>query len=150
MFECRRGAGRDRIPGSARCMGDRVADKAVLVVDDDENLLRALSIRLKAARYSVFAAMDGMQAVMMTHKREPDLVILDIRMPGGSGITVMDKLRSSIKTRSIPVIVVTAFDDEETKEKVRELGAFRFFRKPFDTDELLKAVDEAFAQESPA
>jgi len=120
-------------------------DRVILVVDDDENLLRALSIRLKAAGYTVYAAMDGMQAVMMTHKREPDLIILDIRMPGGSGLTVLDKLRGSMKTRGIPVIMVTAFDDEETKEKVRELGAFRYFRKPFDTDELLKAVEEAFA-----
>lgn len=125
-------------------------EKVVLVVDDDENLLRALSMRLKAGGYTVFAAMDGMQAVMMSHKREPDLIILDIRMPGGSGITVMDKLRSSIKTRSIPVIVVTAFDDDETKQKVSELGAFRYFRKPFDTNELMKAVEEAFAEEAPS
>ena len=127
-----------------------MSDKVILVVDDDENLLRALSIRLKAAGYTVFAAMDGMQAVMMTHKREPDLIILDIRMPGGSGITVLDKLHSSMKTRSIPVIMVTAFDDDETKEKVREMGAYRYFRKPFDTDDLLKAVEEAFEEEGSA
>ena len=99
-----------------------MAGKTILVVDDDENLVRALSIRLKAAGYDVVAAMDGMQAVMMTHRRDPDLLILDIRMPGGSGITVMDKLQGSIKTRRIPVIVASAFDDDETKQKVQELG----------------------------
>jgi CheY-like chemotaxis protein len=120
-----------------------LAGKTILVVDDDENLVRALSIRLKAAGYDVVAAMDGMQAVMMTHRRDPDLLILDIRMPGGSGITVMDKLQGSIKTRRIPVIVASAFDDDETKQKVQELGAFKFFRKPFETDDLLKAIEEA-------
>lgn len=120
-----------------------MAGKTILVVDDDENLVRALSIRLKAAGYDVVAAMDGMQAVMMTHRRDPDLLILDIRMPGGSGITVMDKLQGSIKTRRIPVIVASAFDDDETKQKVQELGAFKFFRKPFETDDLLKAIEEA-------
>lgn len=120
-----------------------MAGKTILVVDDDEDLVRALSIRLKAAGYDVVAAMDGMQAVMMTHRRDPDLLILDIRMPGGSGITVMDKLQGSIKTRRIPVIVASAFDDDETKQKVQELGAFKFFRKPFETDDLLKAIEEA-------
>jgi len=55
----------------------------------------------------------------------------------------MDKLQGSIKTRRIPVIVASAFDDDETKQKVQELGAFKFFRKPFETDDLLKAIEEA-------
>jgi CheY-like chemotaxis protein len=125
-----------------------LAQKSILVVDDDENLVRALSIRLRAMGYEVFAAMDGMQAVMMTHRKEPDLIILDIRMPGGSGLSVMDKLRGSIKTRHIPVIVETAFDDEETKQKVKELGAFKYFRKPFETDDLLKAIEEALSADA--
>ncbi len=120
-----------------------MAGKKILIVDDDENLVKALSLRLRTSGYKVFGALDGMQAVMMSHKHDPDLIILDIRMPAGDGFSVMDKLGLSIKTQNIPVIVVTAFDDEYTKSRVNELGAFAYFRKPVDTDELLSSVHEA-------
>jgi two-component system, response regulator, stage 0 sporulation protein F len=122
----------------------------ILIVDDEPNLLRAMNVRLKAAGYKVIAAMDGMQAVMMTHKHNPDLVILDIRMPGGSGLTVLEKLKASLKTRRIPVIVASAFSDEDIMDKARLLGAAKFFRKPFEIDDLLKAIEEALPAKASA
>lgn len=116
--------------------------KKILIVDDEQNILKALSLRFKAAGYDVIVAMDALQAVMMTHRHNPDLMILDIRMPGGGGLSVLEKLKSSIKTRNIPVIVASAYDDDETRAKTKELGAIKFFRKPFDTEELIKTVDE--------
>ncbi len=116
--------------------------KKILIVDDEQNILKALSLRFKAAGYDVVVAMDALQAVMMTHRHNPDLMILDIRMPGGGGLSVLEKLKSSIKTRNIPVIVASAFDDDETRLKAKELGAVKFFRKPFDTEDLIKAVEE--------
>lgn len=118
-------------------------EKTVLVVDDDENIMRALSIRLKAAGYKVSGAMDGTQAVMVAHKVEPDIIVLDIRMPAGSGFTVMERLRQSIDTATIPIIVLTASDETETRRQAEEMGAFRYFNKPYDIDKLLVAIKEA-------
>jgi CheY-like chemotaxis protein len=87
------------------------------------------------------AALDGLQAVMIVHKSKPDLVILDMRMPAGGGVLVLEKLSGSVQTMGIPVIVLTSFRD--AKDRAEQLGAFRFFTKPHDPDELLKAIEEA-------
>lgn len=126
--------------------GWRVSEnhKTVLVVDDDESMVRALSIKLRDAGYTVFVAMDALQAVTQAQKREPDLVILDVRMPAGGGINVMDKLSHSIKTRRIPVIVMTALEDPEIQEQANSFGVLsQFFKKPFDTTRMLEAVARA-------
>jgi DNA-binding response OmpR family regulator len=124
-------------------MGGRVAQQTILVVDDDESLVRALAMRLRAGGYRGLVAMDGLQAVMVAHKQDPDLILLDIRMPAGDGFSVMDKLAFSTKTQHIPVIIVTAFDDELTKSKVDSSAAVAYFRKPFNADELMEAVKAA-------
>jgi len=120
--------------------------KTILVVDDDEDLVRSLGIRLRRKGYEVYTAMDGNQAVMQAHKHQPDLVILDIMMPAGSGFKVMDKLSISTHTMGTPVIVLTAFDSEETRVQAKALGAFRYFVKPFNFDVLLFAVSEALGE----
>jgi len=125
-------------------------DKTVLVVDDDESMVRALTIKLKDAGYNVVVAMDGLQAVMQAQKREPDLVLLDVRMPAGGGFNVMDRLQHSIKTRGIPIIIMTALEHDEVQQKARNLGAVEFFKKPFDTAKLLEAVNRALDRSGPA
>ena len=120
--------------------------KTILVVDDDEDLVRSLGIRLRRKGYEVYTAMDGNQAVMQAHKHQPDLVILDIMMPAGSGFKVMDKLSMSTLTMGTPVIVLTAFDSEETRVQAKALGAFRYLVKPFSFDVLLFAVSEALGE----
>ncbi|MBN1288245.1 MAG: response regulator [Actinobacteria bacterium] len=117
-------------------------NKTVLVVDDDEDILKSLGIRLKQKGFEVFTAQDAYQAVMMTHKCNPDLLILDIGMPAGSGFTVMQKLSGSSHTQLIPVIMLTALDDEDARDKAKILGALRYFVKPYEFSEVLSAVKE--------
>jgi CheY-like chemotaxis protein len=119
----------------------RVAEKTILIADDDPEMVRALSIQLKRAGYEVLSALDGLQAVMIVNKSAPDLVILDMRMPAGGGVSVLEKLGGSAQTMDVPVIVLTSF--KNMKERAEQLGAFRFFVKPHDSDELLKAIEEA-------
>jgi CheY-like chemotaxis protein len=119
----------------------QVAEKTILVADDDPEIVKLLSIQLKRAGYEVLAAMDGLQAVMIVHKSTPDLIILDMLMPAGGGASVLEKLGGSIQTMGIPVIILTSF--EHTKERAEQFKAFRFFTKPHDPDELLKAIEEA-------
>jgi len=120
-----------------------LAEKTVLVVDDDESMVRAISIKLRTEGYKVIAALDAMQAIMMTHNKHPDAIIMDIRLPAGSGLDVMERLHNSIKTSGIPIIVITGSDLEEDRRRAEELKAYRFFKKPFETEELIMALKEA-------
>ncbi len=115
--------------------------KTILVADDDKDLVMALSIRLKAAGYDVISAHDGEEAYELASKNKPDLIILDVRMPAGGGFSSIDRMKHSLTTRNIPVIFLTAFDDEEMREEGRNLGAAGFFRKPFDDSEFMAAIE---------
>lgn len=114
--------------------------KRILVADDDKDLVMALSIRLRAAGYDVISAHDGEEAYDLAVQNKPDLIILDVRMPAGGGFSSIDRLKHSLTTRNIPVIFLTAFDDEEMREEGRKLGAAGFFRKPFDDAEFMAAI----------
>jgi DNA-binding response OmpR family regulator len=114
--------------------------KLILVADDDRDLVTALSIRLRAAGYGVVGAHDGEEAFAVAQEHKPDLIILDVRMPAGGGFSSIDKIKHSLNTRNIPVIFLTAFDDEEMREEARRLGAAGFFRKPFDDSEFMGAI----------
>lgn len=114
--------------------------RTILVADDDKDLVMALSIRLRAAGYNVISAHDGEEAFDLASKNKPDLIILDVRMPAGGGFSSIDRMKHSLNTRNIPVIFLTAFDDEEMREEGRKLGAVGFFRKPFDDAEFMEAI----------
>lgn len=128
--------------------GDPMDDgrKLILVADDDKDLVTALSIRLKAAGYRVVGAHDGDEAFRQAQETRPNLIILDVRMPAGGGFTSIDRIKHSLVTRSIPVIFLTAFDDEEMREEARRLGAAGFFRKPFDDREFMGALEKVLSK----
>lgn len=117
--------------------------KKILVVDDDQDILRALNIRLKANNYETVYATDGYMATKMARDEKPDLIILDIGLPMGDGFIVMDRLKDFIWREMIPVIILTARDPEANKERAMKAGAFAFFQKPADNDALLAAIAEA-------
>jgi len=117
-----------------------VAEKLILVADDDRDLVTALSIRLQATGYEVIGAHDGDKAYEMAQEQKPDLVIMDIRMPAGGGLDSTDRLKHSLSTRNIPVIFLTAFDDEDMRERARKLGCAGYFRKPFDDAEFMESI----------
>ena len=120
--------------------------KLILVADDDKDLVTALTIRLKAAGYGVVGAYDGDEAFKQAQETRPDLIILDVRMPAGGGFDSIDKIKHSLTTRNIPVIFLTAFDDEQMREEARQLGASGFFRKPFDDAEFMGVIESVLAK----
>ena len=121
----------------------------ILVVDDDHDLVLGLSIRLRAAGYSVLTAQDGIAATAAAIKQSPDLIILDIGLPGGNGLTVLERLKQNMNTACLPVIILTGRDPATVIDKVRELGAVAFFQKPVDNDRLLKAIEKYTSQGKP-
>lgn len=114
--------------------------KKILVVDDEPAIVKTLAARLLANEYKVEVAYDGVSAVAKAHEFLPDLIILDVRMPAGSGETVFESLQISAQTMLIPVIFISAHGDEELKTRMKELGAVDFIDKPFETEDLLERV----------
>lgn len=112
----------------------------ILAVDDTPASLRLLSDLLKAEGYDVRSAINGELALHAAATNPPDLVLLDIRMPGMDGFEVCQRLKAAAETRDVPVIFVSALS--ETDEKVRgfEVGAVDFVTKPYQRDELLARV----------
>jgi len=114
--------------------------KKILVVDDEAQIVRLLSLRLQANNYDVVVAYDGYQCVQMTKEENPDLILLDIKMPLGGGIKAFETLRNNTNTENIPVIFITAFPSVEIKKQVIDMGAEGFIAKPFGSEELLEKI----------
>lgn len=119
--------------------------KKILVVEDDLKIARALAVRLKANGYEVFAAHDAVMAPTVAAKHQPDLILLDISMPGGDGFLVAERLQHIVNTAGTPFIFITASKKPGLRDQAMELGAADFFEKPYDADELLKAIDLALS-----
>ena len=108
----------------------------VLIADDDRMLTHLLSTRLRGKGWTVDIAMDAMQVMMFAMRGAPDVITLDINTPGGTGLEALRKLRASMKTSQIPVLVLSSSVDPHEVQLVTELGAVGFVRKPVDADEL--------------
>lgn len=120
-----------------------MAQKKILVIDDEPNIVRIVQARLEASGYEVMAAFDGNQGLTHAYKEKPDLIILDIMMPAGGGYSVYKKLKMSSKTWSIPVIFLTAKDRPEDVAKAYSLGAQYYLKKPYKPEVLLETVKKA-------
>ncbi len=123
-----------------------MAKGKILIIEDDVDISRLLGIRLKANDYETAFAGDAVTALTVARKERPDLIILDIGLPGGDGLLVMERLKSIAPLAVIPVIVVSAKEPATTEAPALEAGAVRFFQKPFDVDELLAAIREALGE----
>ncbi len=123
--------------------------KKILVVDDDQDLLRGLAVRLRASGYEVIFAADAMYAVSNARKERPDLIILDIGLPGGDGFLVMDRLKSNSALSSIPIIILSARDPQVNREKALEHGAVAFLQKPADNFVLMATIQKVLGDEPP-
>jgi putative two-component system response regulator len=108
----------------------------ILVVDDEERNRRLLVAMLEAEGYTGLEAADGAQALELARQSPPDLVLLDVMMPGMDGYDVARALKADAATKSIPVVMVTALNDRDSRLRGLEAGAEEFVTKPVDRDEL--------------
>jgi two-component system response regulator ArlR len=116
--------------------------KKILIVEDDQNVARAMAIRLESSGYEVVIAQDAVLGVSTALKTSPDLALLDISLPAGSGFTVADRIQELLPNKT-PFIFVTASKQPDLRRKAEILGALDFFEKPYDPEELLTAVKAA-------
>ncbi len=115
----------------------------ILLADDDAPLRTLLQITLGTADYLVLETADGVSALKVARSEKPDLIILDWMMPGMTGLEVADALRRDAATDRIPIIMLTARDEEEDERRARALGIFGFMVKPFSPLEFLNMVESA-------
>lgn len=117
--------------------------KATILVGDDDANLRELIRAILGSRYRFVEAADGREVLAVAREVRPDLIVLDVMLPGLSGIEVLDELRADDEISGTPVVVITAWSHAEVDAWTA--GADRFVSKPFDPDDLSTAVEELLA-----
>jgi len=116
----------------------------VLVIDDEHMICWSIEQTLRSAGYDVAVAGTATAGLALFHDLHPDVVLLDVRLPDGNGLTVLDRIRHESDHRAA-VIVMTAWDEGATAAEAFQLGACAFLRKPFDFDTLQTLVQRAAA-----
>jgi two-component system phosphate regulon response regulator PhoB len=121
----------------------------LLVVDDDEDILELVCFQLNKEGYKVFRSKNGEEGLQLALREKPDLVVLDIMLPGLSGIEVLKRLKHQRQTQGIPVLMLTAKGDELDRVLGFELGAEDYVTKPFSVRELLLRIRAILSRLSP-
>ena len=115
----------------------------ILICDDEPSLRELMRLSLETgAGYSFVEAGDGSEAIETLESARPDLILLDVMMPGTNGIAVLEHLRAHPDLSDTPVIVVSAFASPGDRQRAIEAGATRFVKKPFDPEALRSLVEE--------
>jgi len=112
----------------------------ILIVDDNQQNVDLLVYFLKPQQYDLVTATNGEQALELIEKEKPDIILLDIMLPGINGFEVCESVKTNSQTRFIPVIMITALKELKDKVKALEVGADDFISKPFENIELLTRV----------
>jgi len=115
-------------------------EQKILLVEDEEDIALLLGKRLRSEGYAITRVADAVQAMQQVMRLRPNLIILDLMIPGGGGLGVLHKVRRSVLVQDTPVLVLTGTQDPEYKAKVMELGAEAYFQKPYDPIALLAEI----------
>jgi DNA-binding response OmpR family regulator len=124
-----------------------MADPTVLIVDDDDDLALGIGIRLRSSGFEVLTAPDAWVALQRALRDRPDVVILDLGLPAGGGMTFLQRARSNLDLALMPVIVLTA-QDHSVEAEVLEAGATEFLQKPVDNETLIAAIMRALGRDN--
>lgn len=116
------------------------ATNSVLIIDDDKWIATSTSFVLEAEGFEVSSALGGIEGVAKAAEESPDLILLDIMMPGMDGWETLERLKQEPRTRDIPVIVFTAREYARGNRRCQELGAVEYFRKPYRPELLVRSI----------
>lgn len=115
--------------------------KKILFIDDEPGYTRAMTYALEKEGYEVISASNGLQALIKAQKGNPDLIILDVMLPGMDGFEVCSRLRNDPQTSHIPIIMVSAKGQDSDKSTGLRVGALDYLTKPVDNSALLGKID---------
>ncbi|MWD28823.1 response regulator [Aquicoccus sp. SCR17] len=114
--------------------------KHVLLIEDEPNIIEAIRFILSRDGWEVDTHANGQDAVELVRRKSPDLVILDVMLPGKSGYDILRELRSDPGSEGLPVLMLTARGQAKDRELAERIGASRFMTKPFSNADMLDAV----------
>ncbi|MFH1353235.1 MAG: response regulator [bacterium] len=114
----------------------------ILIIDDETDTANLIKLYLEDKGFKTIVALNGPDGVNLAKEKRPDLILLDLRMPGMDGFSVMKVLKMDKETEKIPVIILTGHDTKGYREKCLMLGATEYLTKPFTEDDLTKEIEE--------
>jgi CheY-like chemotaxis protein len=126
-----------------------VPKRKLLIIDDDRAFVVLAAAILRDAGFMVLEAHDAMQGFMYAQSDPPEIILLDMQMPAGGGMTLLQKVQTIPRLAQIPIIVVTASTEEDLDQEVRAKGAVDVLRKPVDRDRLVSMVTTILEKDSP-
>jgi DNA-binding response OmpR family regulator len=121
-------------------------ERTVLIIEDEKLIIVSTQMVLEAAGFRVESATNGEDGIAKARSLTPDLILLDIMMPGIDGWETLTRLKRDAGTANIPVIIFTAREHARGHLKSAEMGAADYFRKPFEPDELIELVEKHCGQ----
>jgi DNA-binding response OmpR family regulator len=122
--------------------------KRILIVEDDAAMRQVLHLRLKSLNYDTVPVADAVNAMSEARKNPPDLILLDLGLPGGGGLNLMQRFQTIPRLAVIPIIVLSARERTAMEQPVLDAGAQAFFQKPADPDALLQKIRELLGETS--
>jgi DNA-binding response OmpR family regulator len=131
------------VPGYARIFSGDLLTQSVLIVDDEPMARTLLRLMLVRAGFNVSEAEDGFDALEKIKRNRPDIILLDVMMPGMDGFSVCETLRNESETASLPIIMLSAKTDINSVNKGLQVGATKYLTKPISPEELTRHVHDA-------
>jgi CheY-like chemotaxis protein len=114
----------------------------ILIADDDRTITTVISAALRGQGYRVIVAHDAVQVAMFARKERPDAIVVDIHMPGGTGLEAIKRIRTSSLVAHVPVVAISGLPQADIEEKCRAAGATAFLPKPIDLGRLTTLLRE--------
>jgi len=127
-----------------------MSKKRILVIEDQDSLLKLESILLTAKGFEVKAVADGQSALLALNEQSPDLVLLDIMLPDLSGFEICRRIKKNPESVHVPVIIVTARKSREDMDRGEKVGADEYITKPFKSAVLIETIQKLLAKSEPA
>ena len=115
----------------------------ILIIEDDQDIARLIGMKLKTRGHDLAFAGDAVTATTTARREHPDVILLDLGLPGGDGLLVLNRLREMAAFALTPVIVISGRDPAALRESVFKAGAVAYLSKPLDTEELVAEVERA-------
>ena len=119
-----------------------MSDKNVMVVEDNEKNRKLMRVVLKAKGYNIIEAATGEEALNLLKNQKPDIILMDIQLPGIDGLTLIKQIKASVITKDIPIIAVTAYAMKRDEQKILDTGCNAYVSKPINTQELPLIVEK--------
>ncbi len=121
-----------------------MSTRSVMVIEDNEINMKLVRSLLEIGRFNIIEAVDAETGLELAREKQPDLILMDIQLPGMDGLEATSRLKANPSTKHIPVIALTSYAMDADKEKAQEVGCDGYISKPINTRTFLKEIEKFF------